>query len=322
MPCSICRQTGHNRATCPQRDRSQDRVRARRPIRRERISTQVQNESDLRSQLVLNKWRKSFRKIRCLRRMIRIIQNSDVIQRDNNQDETVKEIYFAWTKIKKILSIIQSEFIARIIGIDNLGGLRFLGVVKDYNIQCIHYHQQNHSEQNHSVKNKNRKITIHNMRNENYLVYWVVGNYFIEDFDSKENFINYISLLSKNDKLKIKTQDGHRFYIIPHRLDIVPQYHPETDRQFLIEPYCVLNIHDGIQDKIFIDDKESLSELNRWKFNALKLDYLIREVVRFGGKNNDTLSAILDLHEDIQLDEVSETEKDIAGVPSKMTNIT
>ena len=43
--------------------------------------------------------------------------------------------------------------------------------VKDYNIQCIHYHQQNHSEQNHSVKNKNRKITIHNMRNENYLVY-------------------------------------------------------------------------------------------------------------------------------------------------------
>ena len=27
MPCSICRQTGHNRATCPQRDRSQDRVR-------------------------------------------------------------------------------------------------------------------------------------------------------------------------------------------------------------------------------------------------------------------------------------------------------
>ena len=31
---------------------------------------------------------------------------------------------------------------------------------------------------------------------------------------------------------------------------------------------------------------------------------------------------ILDLHDDSQLEEVSETIKDIAGVPSKMTNIT
>ena len=72
------------------------------------------------------------------------------------------------------------------------------------------------------------------------------------------------------------------------------------------------------QDKL----DSTLSELNKWKFNALKLDYLVREVIRFGGKDNDTLSMILDLHADIQLDEVSETDKDIAGIPSTMTNIT
>ena len=31
---------------------------------------------------------------------------------------------------------------------------------------------------------------------------------------------------------------------------------------------------------------------------------------------------ILDLHDDIQLEEVSETIKDIAGVPSAFTNLT
>ena len=69
-------------------------------------------------------------------------------------------------------------------------------------------------------------------------------------------------------------------------------------------------------------DGEKLSELNRWKFNALKLDYLIREMIKLGAKNNETLDVVLDLHEDIVLDEVSEWYKDIAGVPSTFTNIT
>ena len=123
-------------------------------------------------------------------------------------------------------------------------------------------------------------------------------------------------------KFNVKTLDGHRFYLVPHRLNIEPPYHPQTDKEFFIEPYCVINIHEGTNKIIFIDDKDSLSELNKWKFNALKLDYLIKEVIRFGGKDNDTISMILDLHEDIKLDKVSESEKDIAGIPSIMTNIT
>ena len=86
--------------------------------------------------------------------------------------------------------------------------------------------------------------------------------------------------------------------------------------------YLQINIHDDIDKQIYIDDGEKLSELNRWKFNALKLDYLIREMIKLGAKNNETLDSVLDLHEDITLDEVSEWYKDIAGVPSKFTNIT
>ena len=116
--------------------------------------------------------------------------------------------------------------------------------------------------------------------------------------------------------------DGHRFYLVPHRLNIDPPYHPQTDKQFFIQPYCEINIHEGTKNVTFIDNIDQLSETNRWKFNALKLDYLLREIIRLGGKNNDSLEPILDLHEDIQLEEVSDTIKDIAGVPSKMTNIT
>lgn len=172
------------------------------------------------------------------------------------------------------------------------------------------------------ITSNKKTIKLINIRDENYLIYWVMGNLMVEDLDSKENTINYIGMLRKNDTFKVSTRDGHRFYLVPHRLDIDPPYHPLTDKQFFIEPYLQLNIHEGSSKEIHIDDGEKLSELNRWKFNALKLDYLIREMIKLGAKNNETLDVVLDLHEDIVLDPVSEWYKDIAGVPSTFTNIT
>ena len=160
------------------------------------------------------------------------------------------------------------------------------------------------------------------MKNENYLIYWVSGNLMVEDIDSRENYIGYLGMLRKNGTFVLNTMIGHRFYLVPHRLDLEPPYHPQTDKQFCIEPYLQLNIHEGSSKEIHIDEGEKLSELNRWKFNALKLDYLIREMIKLGAKNNETLDVVLDLHEDIVLDTVSEWYKDIAGVPSTFTNIT
>ena len=91
-------------------------------------------------------------------------------------------------------------------------------------------------------------------------------------------------MLSKNDKFGLNTMVGHRFYLVPHRLDLEPPYHPQTDKQFFIEPYLQLNIHEGSSKETYIDEGEKLSELNRWKFNALKLDYLIKELIKLGAK--------------------------------------
>lgn len=173
-----------------------------------------------------------------------------------------------------------------------------------------------------NITSNKKTIKLINLRNENYLIYWVMGNLMIEDLDNKENPINYIGMIRKNDIFKISTRDGHRFYLVPHKLDIEPPYHPQTDKQFFIEPYLQLNIHEGSNKEIHIDEGEKLSDLNRWKFNALKLDYLIREMIKLGAKNNETLDVVLDLHEDIHLDDVGEWYKDIAGIPSTFTNIT
>ena len=61
--------------------------------------------------------------------------------------------------------------------------------------------------------------------------------------------------------------------------------------------------------------------MNKWKFNALKLDYLLKEVIRLGGMNHENIAPILDLHQDIELDECCEFDKEQAGVPSELTNV-
>lgn len=308
MVCSICNGTGHNRRTCPQRNPNITQVavsigptppRRRRPL-----------------SLIKASWKVSTMSIIDLIRFLKVSLNL------NHHKEKLKYAYLHWLRIKDL-------FVGFFPGYPHTLGecvLSFLNLdISQYKIQilnnanqaCLEYHKGKNS-----IKENKKKIKLINMRNDNYLIYWVVGNIMIEDIDSKENSINYMGILRKNDTFGLNTMIGHRFYLVPHRLDIEPPYHPETDKQFFIEPYLQLNIHEGSSKEIHIDDGENLSELNRWKFNALKLDYLIRELIKLGAKNNETLDVVLDLHEDIKLDNVSEWYKDIAGVPSTFTNIT
>jgi len=173
-------------------------------------------------------------------------------------------------------------------------------------------------------KEDKKHIELVNMKDTNYLIYWVVGNNLIQELDNQINDIKYIGFLAKNSTFSITTIDGHRFHLIPHKLNYEPPYHPNTDKQYFIDPYCEINIHPDIKNssRIFIDNKDELSELNRWKFNALKLDYIIKELIKLGARENETLDMILDLHQDIKLDSVTEFQREISGIPSSLTNIT
>ena len=63
-------------------------------------------------------------------------------------------------------------------------------------------------------------------------------------------------------------------------------------------------------------------DVDSWKKAALKSRYLLEQLVRLGAKNNENYEPILDLLEDIEFPEVSESDKEDAGIPSVFTNYT
>jgi hypothetical protein len=168
-------------------------------------------------------------------------------------------------------------------------------------------------------------ISIHNMKDVNYTLYLVSGNMTIWNLDTTENDLHYLGICVSNSTFDMKRCVGARVLVIPHGRSIEhPGFHPPTDKKLWEKPYCVIDIKEShIRDKnIYIDNGNQLSELNKWKFNALKLDFLLKEVIKLGGKNYDNLEPILDLHQDIQLNDHSEFEKERSGIPSTFTNIT
>lgn len=310
MVCSICGQSGHNRRTCPQRNTTDSGGRVIQPM-------PPTLPPPTRRFLAREYWRKTIRTIIKLKGFVKVL----LFLQGNNEDLKYAYLYWLKTKDTIVYHFMQSNKLSWLMVKPNYPSLisegQYVHYIELTNQACLKFHK----EKNH-IKDTKRSIKLINMHKENYLIYWVIGNIMVHDIDGYENSINYMGLIPKNGTFKLKTMIGHRFYLVPHRLDIEPAYHPQTDKQFFIEPYVQINIHDKTEENIYIDEGDKLSELNKWKFNALKLDYLIKEMIKLGAKNNDVLECILDLHEDIHLDKVGEWYKDIAGIPSKFTNIT
>ena len=321
MVCSLCRGPNHNRRTCPQRGLSQAAWSA--PGSRSVIVEDSRSTDNILR--IRKRWKKTIRKIISVRRFIwAVYYHSESVNCSlplTSRCDDFMAVFYTWGLAKKVIeqNFIKPQVISSIIAVICSSDADYLFLkIESLRRECISYYGARVIPE----KDTSRQIQLINMRKENYIVYWVIANFMIEDIDDKENNIKYIGFLPKMGRLKLKATDGHRLYLVPHKLDITPPYHPRTDKEFFIEPYLQLNIHDGIQEKIYLDEGAQLSELNQWKFSALKLDYLIKEMVKLGAKNNDMLESVLDLHEDIQLLEVSELEKDRAGIPSALTNIT
>ena len=78
------------------------------------------------------------------------------------------------------------------------------------------------------------------------------------------------------------------------------------------------------------DSSDSVQEIHigeteetQWKHGALKLDFLMKELTRMGASNEDlypNFTPIVDMHQDIHLPSVTEREKEVAGIPSGLTN--
>ena len=77
----------------------------------------------------------------------------------------------------------------------------------------------------------------------------------------------------------------------------------------------------GKHEEIVIE-KEPPNDESKWRSAALKSRYLLVQMERIGAKNYANLSSIMDLLQDIDFPECSEVDKERAGIPSELTNIT
>ena len=93
-----------------------------------------------------------------------------------------------------------------------------------------------------------------------------------------------------------------------------------TDIKDLIISENLASDKDPNTNNLFIDGKSP--EVKKWREAALKCDYLLKELKRLGIENNDNYAAIIDMHQDIDIPEHSERDKDCAGIPSAFTNLT
>lgn len=161
---------------------------------------------------------------------------------------------------------------------------------------------------NSSVERKSTAIT--NNTNGPITVFWYYKRTDAPDF-SECKLMEVIPSKRQSNPWKIN-KNTHIIVTSKYQRNQKAEYYRYL-KSYIIKEFS----YDQITRNIFITD-----ELSQWKEATLKLDFLIRELKRFGAENNDTLASIIDLHQDVVIPSHSEFDKDNAGIPSSFTNIT
>jgi len=168
--------------------------------------------------------------------------------------------------------------------------------------------------ENERLENERRnmkRVNIQNLTEQNIHVYWTDIREDAPDYSSCRKLFT-LSVGGANNLLYVK--DTTKIIISKVELNAECYY---------------LDIKDHILSEIITGEtngryevKEDKRELEQWKEAALKCDFLIKQLKRFGIDKNDNYASIVDLHEDIVIPEHSERDKEVAGIPSVFTNVT
>ena len=196
MVCSICGQTGHNRRTCPQQNITGLSNRITQPIPPRLPPNRLTLEG--RRGLTRIFWKTTIKTIINLQRFAKVT----LFLSENKENR--KYAYFHWLKNKDLYNLFPyypQSFGACIVGIiyPNISHYR-IRILNEANESCLKFHKERNP-----VIDNSKKIKLINMKYENYLIYWVVGNIMVEDIDSRENRINYMGMLRKNDTFRLNT---------------------------------------------------------------------------------------------------------------------
>lgn len=179
---------------------------------------------------------------------------------------------------------------------------------------------------------KKKEFRLINLDNEiSYDMY--ISNDNSNVFQTEEKEYTYVGTIFPRSLDKITTFTGYKYLFTfnGHRVT------NENISEKSILNYAELIIEDNIKDTYILNEIEEintnkrfpvypslkLNEKNQALISALKMNYLLNEMKRLGGLEDDNYGCILDMHEDIVIPEHNDLDLEAAGLPNKLfTNIT
>tara|TARA_B100000963_G_C22565838_1_gene643643 strand:+ start:498 stop:1256 length:759 start_codon:yes stop_codon:yes gene_type:complete len=190
--------------------------------------------------------------------------------------------------------------------------------------------RQQEAERQFDRENGFRSITVHNHNN------YPVAVYYRMDRPSWERGNNIYKILRRpiidsNGTYRIKMYHNTIIYIIPEaeRISYIRRYGDsswlDTNRYngHVVGEYVMDTFENNILHASSLYAYEAPKPvLDQWKECALKSLYLLQQLERLGASNNDNLEPIMDLVQDITIPAHTYLDKELAGVPSVMTNVT
>ena len=166
-----------------------------------------------------------------------------------------------------------------------------------------------------------KNYEVINKTNNELAIYW--------GFHDKKLF-KHLSYLDAHGSRSIRVnQKIHSIYIF-HSLEIMNPTTNEVPKNLLINnignysEVFKMDMKD-FDGNIIIIDKEFVpkkNELDQWKESSLKANFLLEQIIKMGGNKYENLAPMLDMVEDIIIPQHTDYERELAGVPSKLTNIT
>jgi hypothetical protein len=194
-----------------------------------------------------------------------------------------------------------------------------------------------HQENLRQIHIETQKLSYEFVNQSDYdlAVYW--GN-------ENSNILKHFTYIQNHSVGDISCSKNHRICIF-HSLQVI---NPEVPNQVISE-ININAVDDGRRDvgylrrgaqryspifdeymkninvNIIVLNKEFKpvkSEIELWKESSLKANYLLEQIIKLGGKKYENLEPMLDMVQDINIPTHNDYDRELAGIPSKLTNIT
>ena len=135
---------------------------------------------------------------------------------------------------------------------------------------------------------------------------------------AKIKISDYIQNIEEQREILINSYRGEQL------TETIDYYKGPNNNNEQFNYYCNVD-HIIVEKIIHIELKEykiQKTDLEQWKEVGLKSNYLLKQLIKLGGRKYENLEPILDMVQDIKIPEHSAYDCEVAGIPSVLTNVT